>query len=88
MKRDKQCMNGIPFPSKEVTHSTNGEVEHDVHASSVNLVDDAHPIVDHTPVRIQQREIDWRVAYRFQSRYSIVWHERSNDTYCQLAMAC
>lgn len=48
----------IPFKAEEVGQGSDGEIQHNVHALCVYSVDEVDPIINDTPVRVQDGEVE------------------------------
>lgn len=53
-----------PNKSKKVTHCSNGEIRHQIHSVSVDLIDGILVVGDSAVVRVEKTEIKWGVTYR------------------------
>lgn len=76
-----------PLDRDQVGHGADSEIGHEVHAASVDFVDQTAPGLDSTPMWIKDAEVEWRIALYTsisRSRWTMEWPE----TYCRLAISC
>ena len=46
----------------KISHGTNSEISHEIHAPGMYCVDEIPPILDSAVVRVEGREVDGRVT--------------------------
>lgn len=47
----------LPFPGDEIGHSPDGEVNHVIHATRVDTLNQMSPVVQSSPVGVESRKI-------------------------------
>lgn len=70
-ERNLGTRENVPVPSDKVTHGSDGEIDDEVHAAGVELVDKAAPCIDGAPVRVEKGEINGRVTCQQPVRNAI-----------------
>ena len=54
----------LPLPSDEVSHSSNGEIDDIVHATSVDGINHRTPLVTLAPMRVEGGEVEGGVTWK------------------------
>lgn len=70
--------NDLPFKPNKITHSSYCEIDHEVHAPGMQRVNEIDPVVDDTPMRIEDSEVQGRVTIGLP-RHVNEWCARNED---------
>jgi hypothetical protein len=53
----------LPAEANEVAHRSDSEVGHEVHATSMELINKRAPVIDGSPMRVKNGKIQWRETW-------------------------
>lgn len=54
-----------PFETNQVTHCSDREIRHEVHSMCVNCINGFTPVINSSPVRVENAEIQGRVTCKW-----------------------
>ncbi len=55
-------METVPLETDEITHGTDRKIRHEIHSMSMNGIYGIPPVLNCTPMRIKNTEVDRRVT--------------------------
>ena len=59
----EEAHDNAPLEADEITHGADREIRHVVHIAIVYFVDNILPIIEVSPVRVEDGEVEWRITY-------------------------